>query len=342
MKFSKFRTNEDQLYFSEKNSYAWIEHSPICTKIIDLDFNLQYMSSAGAGALAIKDVTHYYDKPYPFDFYPQSLREKISTNLKKVLDTGDSIGQEEAVLDTKGNEVWFHSTITRIQTEDNIVDHLMVVSFDTTAQHLATKKLEELNRSLEAQIHKRTQELKSLNEQLYLQTETDFLTKLPNRRAFDRRLAENIATAKRSRQFLTLLMVDVDYFKRYNDVYGHDVGDIVLQKIAETIQASLLRKTDIAARYGGEEFVIILPDTDATAGLVIAEKVRHNVESLKLCRDNIGSIHTATVSIGVASLKDDDLSTAKLFILADKALLTAKQLGRNNCQMSRLDEPKER
>jgi diguanylate cyclase (GGDEF)-like protein len=332
MEFSKFRTNVDQLYFSEKNSYAWIEHSPVCTKIVDLDFNLQYMSSAGVGAHAMDNIIEYYNKPYPFDFYPQPFRDEMCSNLRKVLDTGDIIEQERAVLDINGNEIWFHSTITRIHAKNNKIDHLMVVSIDTTAQHIATKKLEHLNDNLEAQIHERTLELECLNKQLHLQTETDFLTRLPNRRSLDRRLEENIATAKRSHQFLALLMLDVDHFKRYNDKYGHSTGDMVLQKIAKTINSSLSRKTDIAARYGGEEFVVILPNTDLGAGLVIAEKIRSNVESLSLHRDAVEAIHSATVSIGVASFKGVELNTAKLFIGADKALFSAKQSGRNNCQ----------
>jgi len=333
MPFSKFRTKEDQLRFSEEQSHVWIDHSPICTKIVDLDFNLQFMSFAGIVALGMDDVTEYYGKPYPFDFYPQSFREEMSKNLKKARDTGDVIEQEAAVVDTSGNEMWFHSTISPVSETGDKIDYLMVVSIETTTQNIARKELELLNGELEAKVHKRTLELERANKQLHQQAETDFLTKLPNRLAFDRRMGENIATAKRNKQCLSLLIVDIDHFKNYNDKYGHNTGDIVLQKIAETIDNSLLRKTDIAARYGGEEFVILLPETDANSAFSMAEKVRTNVELLKVQYGKPDMISNMTVSIGVASLLGDELNATDLLKRADKALYVAKDSGRNNCQI---------
>jgi len=333
MPFTKFRTKEDQLRFSEEQSHVWIDHSPVCTKIIDLDFNLQFMSSAGVKALGMNDVTECYGKPYPFYFYPQSFRDEMSKNLRKALDTGNIIEQEAAVLDTDGNELWFHSTISPVSEGSNQIDYLMVVSIETTAQNKVRKQLEELNGELEATVYKRTLELERANKQLHQLSETDFLTKLPNRLAFDRRLNESIAIAERNKQTLTLLMLDIDHFKKYNDKFGHDTGDIVLQKIAETIDSSLLRKTDLTARYGGEEFVILLPETDVESGLSIAEKIRMNIESLSVQYGKPALIRNLTVSIGVASLKGDELNATDLLKLADKALYVAKNSGRNNCQI---------
>jgi len=332
MPLSKFRTKEDQLRFSEEQSHVWIAHSPVCTKIVDLDFNLQFMSSAGVEALAMDEVTEYYGKPYPFDFYPQSFCDEMSKNLRKARETGDVIEQEAAVVNTDGSEVWFHSTISPVCKVGDRIDYLMVVSIDTTAQNIARRELEQLNDELEIKVQERTLELERMNAQLHHQAETDFLTKLPNRHAFDRRKEENIATAKRNKQSLSLLIVDIDLFKNYNDSYGHDTGDHILQKIAETINNSLVRKTDIAARYGGEEFVILLPDTDANSGLTVAEKIRANVELLKIQFGKSDMISNMTVSIGVASLKGDALNATDLFKQADKALYTAKNSGRNNCQ----------
>jgi diguanylate cyclase (GGDEF)-like protein/PAS domain S-box-containing protein len=333
MPFTKFRTKEDQLRFSEEQSHVWIDHSPVCTKIIDLDFNLQFMSSAGAKALGMRDVTECYGKPYPFNFYPQSFREEMSENLRKARDTGKVIEQEAAVVDLGGNELWFHSTISPVSEGSNQIDYLMIVSIDTTAQNKVRKELELLNDKLEAKVYKRTLELENANKQLHLLSETDFLTKLPNRLAFDRRLSENIAMAKRSKQPITLLMLDIDHFKKYNDKFGHNTGDIVLQKIAATIDSSLLRKTDLTARYGGEEFVILLPETDVESGFSLAEKIRMNIESLNVQYGKPAVISNLTVSIGIASLKYDELNAIDLLKLADKALYVAKNSGRNNCQI---------
>lgn len=335
MPLSRFRTEENQLRFSEEQSNTWIEHSPVCTKIVDLDFNLQFMSSAGIEALAMDDVNEYYGKPYPFNFYPQLFCDEVTKNLKKALSTFSVVEQEAAVLDIHGNEVWFHSTISPVSEDGEKIDYLMVVSIDTTAQHIATKKLERLNDELEAKIRQRTLELETVNKQLHHQAETDFLTKLPNRLAFDRRIDENIATAKRNQQFLSLLMIDIDQFKNYNDDYGHDTGDVVLQKIAQAIEDSLPRATDMAARYGGEEFVILLPSTNIDAGFEIAERIRTNVEALAVQYGEADRIGKMTVSIGIASLQGDELNARVLLKQADKALFSAKKSGRNNCQISR-------
>ena len=334
MPFTKFRTKEDQLLFSKEQSLVWINHSPVCTKIVDLNFNLQFMSSAGVMALGIEDITEYYGKPYPFDFYPLSFCEEMSSNLRKALETGDVVEQEAAVLDTAGNELWFHSTISPVGTERNQVGYLMVVSIDTTSENKTRKKLKQLNDTLEGEVRSRTLELELANTQLRQLSETDFLTRLPNRLAFDRRIGENIATAKRNKLWLSLLMVDIDDFKKYNDKHGHNTGDRVLQIIAETISSSLLRKTDLSARYGGEEFVILLPDMDADRGLEVAEKIRTSVESLKDKFSRINIISPLTVSIGVASLKGDRLNATDLLQHADKALYVAKNAGKNNCQVA--------
>ncbi len=165
--FNKFRTKEDQLRFSEEQSHVWIDHSPVCTKIVDLDFNLQFMSSAGVQALGIDDIAEYYGKPYPFDFYPPSFCDKMTKNLSKARDTGDVIEQEAAVVDLDGNEVWFHSTISPVSEGSNQIDYFMIVSIDTTAQNVARKKLEQLNDELEAKVHKRTASLQQVNDDLF-------------------------------------------------------------------------------------------------------------------------------------------------------------------------------
>jgi hypothetical protein len=131
------------------------------------------MSSAGVGSLAIDDVTKHYGKPYPFDFYPQSFRDEMYINLKKAIDTNEIIEQESAVLDTRGNKVWFHSTISPVSDIADQVEYLMVVSIDTTAQHIATTKLKHLNDDLETKINERTLELENKNIELQ-QTIDDF------------------------------------------------------------------------------------------------------------------------------------------------------------------------
>ncbi len=328
---SKFRTEQDRLRYTKKQGHAWIENSPICTKIVDLDFNLQFMSSAGVKSLKIKDISQYYGKPYPLEFYPASFRDEMSKSLSQALKTGKVIEQEAAVIDIKGNELWFHSTITPISEDNTSIDYFLIVSLETTAQNHARVALERLNSELETKVRKRTEELELANKELLQLSETDCLTQLPNRLAFERRLKESVAMAERSDQNLSLLLIDIDHFKEYNDHYGHDIGDIVLQNVAHAIQRSLKRKTDFAARFGGEEFMVLLPETDLGSALVEAETIRKSI-SLVQNYNLLKECKFVTASIGISCMKGREIITSKLIKQADTALYSAKHSGRNNCK----------
>ncbi len=130
-----------ELSRSEIKSRAALENSPVCTKIVDLDFNLQYMSRAGVEGLGIDDITDFYGKPYPLEFYPDSFRTPMTANLKRVKETGDILTQEAAVVDTEGNELWFHSTIVPVNNDQGQLDYIIVVSSDITERKRAEVSL---------------------------------------------------------------------------------------------------------------------------------------------------------------------------------------------------------
>ena len=184
---------------------------------------------------------------------------------------------------------------------------------------------------LEEIVRKRTEELEGANHRFKQLSETDPLTKIPNRRAYEERIDNEIKIAKRSRQTLSLLLVDIDYFKPFNDQYGHGAGDMALRRVAEEISESLPRSTDFAARYGGEEFIVLLPATDAEGAYHVAERICAHVKSLGINHDVSHGIGVITVSIGVASLSENSLSEAELLKQADSALYQAKKSGRNRC-----------
>jgi len=140
---SKHQHNDLDVARSETRSRAWLEKSPVCTKILDLDFNLQYMSSAGIEALNIDDITLFYGKSYPFDFYPESFKDKMTENLKKALETHEVIEQEAPVVDLDGNELWFHSTIIPVLDKEGRNDYLMVLSLEVTERKQAIETLNE-------------------------------------------------------------------------------------------------------------------------------------------------------------------------------------------------------
>jgi len=157
----------------------------------------------------------------------------------------------------------------------------------------------------------------------------DPLTDIPNRRGFNERLEVEWSHAIRDKNTLSILMIDIDHFKRYNDTYGHPQGDTLLQTIAGIFRQTLVRSTDYVARWGGEEFVVLLPGTNIDGAMKIAERIRSDVADMVVtCAD--GSDTYVTVSIGVHSQspEPDDL-TNDFVTKADRALYVAKEFGRN-------------
>ena len=158
----------------------------------------------------------------------------------------------------------------------------------------------------------------------------DGLTEIPNRREFDRMLEIEWLRAVRSESPLSLLMLDVDNFKAYNDGYGHDAGDECLRQVASTIQATMRRGADFAARYGGEEFVCVLPDTDREGAMALADAIRCNIEALNIPHAHDNADRIVTISTGVATfLASTQQSGVELIKAADGALYLAKESGRN-------------
>jgi len=157
----------------------------------------------------------------------------------------------------------------------------------------------------------------------------DQLTNLPNRRSFDDRLNMEWKLAIREQTTINLLMIDLDFFKQLNDTYGHQLGDVVLQKVAEILPLSFRRPGDFAARWGGEEFVVLLPNTHLDGAIELAEKIRTDVEKMPIKTAN-GLEIRITLSVGINSLTPGLESSIDAFISnADKALYMAKDAGRN-------------
>ena len=159
----------------------------------------------------------------------------------------------------------------------------------------------------------------------------DYLTQLPNRRTFDDMLQQEWRRAQRSNSPLSLAMLDIDFFKGYNDYNGHLAGDHCLQSIAQAIRDSLRRPADFCARYGGEEFVLILPETDVAGAWHVLERIRKAVIDLHIVHKFSKVASVITLSAGyTTTIPDDGKDTEKFFLNADKALYQAKYLGRNN------------
>jgi diguanylate cyclase (GGDEF)-like protein len=168
------------------------------------------------------------------------------------------------------------------------------------------------------------------NNKLEALATKDALTNLPNRRAFENLFRNEWERHLRSKKHLSLMMLDVDYFKNYNDHYGHSKGDECLRSIANIIQKSLLRPSDVAARYGGEEFIIILPETSKEGALEVAERIHYNLKVMNIPHEYPRPDSRLTVSIGIATLIPESGKNSKVLqLLADRELYKAKANGRN-------------
>jgi len=173
------------------------------------------------------------------------------------------------------------------------------------------------------------QQLQKTNFELQRLTNTDGLTGIANRRYFDDYLGAEWKRAKRMQEEISLLLIDVDNFKLYNDTYGHVAGDLVLKQVAKAMEASVVRSSDLCARFGGEEFSVILPNTNIDGARAAGEKVREMVESLQI--DHVHSVSgILSVSIGAATIiPQEEDNRSDLIHLADKRLYRAKQIGKN-------------
>jgi diguanylate cyclase (GGDEF)-like protein len=193
------------------------------------------------------------------------------------------------------------------------------------------EELRQLNRDLEARVIARTAELAEANRRLEQLAITDGLTGLLNHRYFHERLASEVARSNRSGQPLSLLMIDVDHFKQYNDRSGHPAGDAVLRGVA-SILAEGRRLNDVVARYGGEEFAILLVDTPGQAAARLAEYLRSQVEEHPFEHGAEQPGGKLTISLGVATCPAQAKSPAGLLEAADAALYRAKNAGRNRVE----------
>jgi diguanylate cyclase (GGDEF)-like protein len=173
-------------------------------------------------------------------------------------------------------------------------------------------------------------ELLEANKKLERLSAQDGLTELANRRHFDVHLASELARARRSKQTLALVLCDVDYFKQYNDHYGHQAGDECLKRIAGTMQSCCRRPADLVARYGGEEFALILPETELDGAVYVTDAVRKVIAQMNIAHGYSGTASHVTISAGVAcQLPGMTITPEQLIMAADEALYQAKQLGRN-------------
>lgn len=161
-----------QSNFFERQAVSFLEHSPICIKVLDLDFNLLYMSPAGIKSLDIDDITHFYSKPYPFSFYPKEFRDGMTKNLNKAMINNKIVKQEASIFNLKGCELWYHSTIIPVESDTGRIETILVISIESTERKKADLELSKL-KILQKEIG-----LQFLKEHSHQNTNISFMTKV--------------------------------------------------------------------------------------------------------------------------------------------------------------------
>jgi diguanylate cyclase (GGDEF)-like protein len=210
----------------------------------------------------------------------------------------------------------------------------VVVIALTVAYRWRMRVLRNLQSELMRLVRERTEQLEEANRKLALMSYMDAMTEVANRRSFDEQLAMEWRRSTRSRSRLSLLLVDIDAFKPYNDALGHQAGDTCLREVAAAISGCVRRAGDTVARYGGEEFAVLLTDTDTPGATILAERIRTAVEQRSIAHPAVAG-GRVTVSIGVATMSGKENSEpAALVRAADAALYDAKRDGRNRVRVT--------
>lgn len=229
----------------------------------------------------------------------------------------------------KGFELGAVDYITK-PTQQEIV--LARVTTHLTIQKLQSS-LQQQNLQLQKEIQQRHQAeaaLQNANEELQRLATLDGLTQVANRRRFDEYINKVWQILVREQLPLSLLMCDVDFFKRYNDSKGHQAGDKCLYQVAQTMKHTVKRPADLVSRYGGEEFVVILPNTNAEGAMQVAQEIQQSIQASALAHPQSPISQHITLSIGVScTIPCQQVSPATLIAAADRALYQAKQSGRN-------------
>lgn len=227
--------------------------------------------------------------------------------------------------------------LVKLPDKVELVARIRAHSHSYIAQRERDKAYEEL-RALQNKLEKSNLQLEESNKELQRLSSLDGLTGIANRRQFDHSLENEWQRALRNCSELSLIMIDIDFFKLYNDSHGHQAGDDCLRAVARALDSITSRPTDLVARYGGEEFAAILPDTSLAGAQQVAEKMADAVKALGLKHEASKVSDIVTLSIGVASLAPRGHGRANdLVALADVALYRAKEKGRNQISVN-LDE----
>jgi diguanylate cyclase (GGDEF)-like protein/PAS domain S-box-containing protein len=310
---------EEALMESEEKYRSILNASPDDITITDLEGRILMVSPASKAMFGYEPDYDEFIGTRLVDFIVSEDVSRAQSNIRLMYKGAHptpneyrGVRQDLSIFDIEVNSGFVHNA-------NGQPTKMVFIIRDITARKLAEQKILELVQQLE--IEKNTAQLNSI---------TDSLTGLANRRYFDEALSTEFYRLKRSGSTLSLIILDVDYFKRFNDSYGHIAGDNCLRQIGTTLKTIVGRAPDIVARYGGEEFVVILPETKDNGAETLAERIRKTVEELAIPHSASDTAEHVTVSLGVVTVYTTKLALPQQVVaLADEALYCAKERGRN-------------
>ncbi|MFQ3617982.1 MAG: diguanylate cyclase [Cyanobacteriota bacterium] len=305
------KTAEEALRQSEARFRAAFHHSAVGSSITALTGQILAVNAACCDLLGYTE-----DELRSLTFQAVSHPEDLPTDLAMVQQLIDgeknSFQIEKRYIRKDGEIIWALLSVSLVRDSQQNPLYLLAQMQNITRQKQAEELLIRANQELEALVN------------------IDGLTQIANRRRFDQHLQQEWNRLLREQQFLSLILFDVDEFKRYNDCYGHQEGDDCLRQLAQAARRIVQRPADLVARYGGEEFGVILPNTDIAGGRAIAEKIRLGIQALNIRHACSRVAPVVTVSVGVTSQIPTATQTINaLMTQADQALYTAKRRGRN-------------
>ena len=311
---------EKEIWESKELYHSILNASPDNITIADLEGNILMVSPAGKTMFGYsQDVDDTKLGLGILDFLIPQDRERAKKKHEEMF-KGKNPGPSEYTGLRLDKSTFFIEVNTNFIFDKEGKPAKMIFSIrDISERKQSEEKIEHLIKQLETE--RNIAEFNAI---------TDSLTGLANRRYFDEALRKEIYRVKRSGSSLSLIMFDVDYFKRFNDTYGHIAGDNCLRQIGITLKSFIKREYDIVARYGGEEFVVILPETNLEGALLLAEKIRTLIEALGIIHEKSEASKYITVSLGVVTAYITNLEKPEdLIDKADEAMYVAKNMGRN-------------
>jgi len=297
-----------------------------CVVILDRELNYIYANQAANEFLGLiddniegknlREVLASFPKFK--DLWIQRLEQFFKTEEPKWAEDRIHIGADIS---------WSESSLAAIRNAAEEIVAVGIIYRDVSKRKQVEAEREQLITELECA----KKNIEDANQKLERLATLDGLTQLSNRRMFDEYLVRQWSIQARQKSSLSVILCDIDYFKRYNDAYGHQAGDECLKQVADKLKDSIKRPTDLAARYGGEEFVLVLPDTNSQGAIHVAQRIKTNIRKLRIPHIQSDIDRYLTLSMGISYVFPNHNQSAELLIkTADDALYEVKAKGRNN------------